>query len=68
MHSATRKRSTAAIVMASALSAAVPVAAGETSGTALTIYSTLQPGAVPPELYRDGGRGPAVPGYAVVRN
>ena len=23
---------------------------------------------MPPELYRDGGRGQAVPGYAVVRN
>lgn len=68
MHSPTRMRSTAAIAVASALSAAVPAAASETSGTALTIYSTLQPGAVPPELYREGGRGQAVPGYAVVRN
>ena len=35
-------------------------------GTALTIYSHAAPGAVPPELYRQPGRG-AVPGYAVVR-
>jgi hypothetical protein len=37
-------------------------------GTALTIYSTLRPGAVLPALYRDGGQGQSVPGYAVVRN
>jgi len=37
-------------------------------GTALTIYSTAQPGAIPPELYRGGGnRGASVPGYGVVR-
>lgn len=37
-------------------------------GNALTIYSTAQPGAIAPELYRDGGRGQTVPGYAVVRH
>ena len=36
-------------------------------GDALTIYSTAQPGAISPELYRNGGRGQAIPGYAVVR-
>ncbi|HET8697426.1 MAG TPA: DUF4139 domain-containing protein, partial [Gammaproteobacteria bacterium] len=41
--------------------------------TALTIYSTAQPGAVPPELYRpvpgQGNfyNGQAVPGYAMIR-
>ncbi len=39
----------------------------ESGGNALTIYSTAQPGAIAPELYRNGGRGQAIPGYAVVR-
>jgi len=43
--------------------------AREHAGTnALTIYSTARPGAVSPDLYRNGGRGQAVPGYAVVRH
>jgi hypothetical protein len=46
------------------VSAPVPAPA---NGTALTIYSTAQPGAIPPELYRNGNRGGAVPGYGVVR-
>lgn len=45
------------------------------SGTALTIYSSAQPGAIPPELYRpipgEGaphpGQGQNIPGYAVIR-
>ena len=37
------------------------------SGTALTIYSSLRPGAVSPELLRGHGSGGAVPGYAMVR-
>ena len=40
----------------------------ETGANALTLYSTARPGAVSPELYRYGGRGQAVPGYAVVRH
>ena len=50
--------------------AALPLLAfaqNETGGNALTIYSTARPGAVGPELYRSGGNGQAVPGYAVVR-
>jgi hypothetical protein len=39
----------------------------EPGGNALTLYSTAQPGAIAPELYRNGGRGQAIPGYAVVR-
>ncbi|HJQ62127.1 MAG TPA: hypothetical protein VJ834_04645, partial [Burkholderiales bacterium] len=53
--------------MASALSGSC-WAAADTSGTAVTIYSTLRPGAVPPELYRNGGPGQNVPGYAMVRS
>ncbi len=33
----------------------------------MTIYSTAHPGAIAPEVYRNGGRGQAIPGYAVVR-
>ncbi len=44
-------------------------AAEEGSATALTIYSSAQPGAIPPELYTGGMpfRG-QVPGYAMVRH
>ena len=46
--------------------------AGPADGVAVTIYSTAQPGAIPPELYRPTPDNPhmgrqAVPGYAVVR-
>ena len=57
-----------AAAVASARSVSQGAAAANGSGTALTNYSTLRPGAVPPEHYRDGGRGQNVPGYAVVRN
>ena len=40
----------------------------DAAGNALTIYSTAQPGAISPEAYRNGGRGQAIPGYAVVRH
>ena len=40
----------------------------ETSSNMLTIYSTARPGAIPAELYRNGGSGQNVPGYAVVRH
>ncbi len=39
----------------------------EPIGDALTIYSAARPGAISPEVYRNGGRGQAIPGYAVVR-
>jgi len=35
---------------------------------ALTLYSSAGPGAVSPDAYRHGGRGQAIPGYAVVRH
>lgn len=57
--------------VALATAAALPcfAAAQDTAGgNALTIYSTARPGAIAPELYRNGGRGQAVPGYAVVRH
>jgi hypothetical protein len=54
--------------LAATLAIGIAQAAGEGSGDALTIYSTAQPGAIAPEFYRNGGRGQAIPGYAVVRH
>jgi hypothetical protein len=55
--------------LAVSLAIGITQAAADTAGNgdALTIYSTAQPGAMSPELYRNGGRGQAIPGYAVVR-
>jgi hypothetical protein len=54
-----------ALILAAFASAAT--AQTEASGQAITIYSTTRPGGLPPELYRGGGTGNAIPGYAVVR-
>ncbi len=35
---------------------------------ALTLYSSARPGSLAPDAYRHGGRGQAIPGYAVVRH
>src|SRR5262245_56756338 len=51
-----------------AVSAAYGTRAAEPVANSLTIYSSGQPGAVPAEMYRNGGQGAAVPGYAVVRH
>jgi hypothetical protein len=45
-----------------------PAVAAEPVANALTIYSSAQAGAVPPQMYRNGGQGQSVPGYAVVRH
>ncbi len=81
--SSSRSRSTQAIGAALAVGAGVisgGVAADRSAArevvrddTAITIYSSAQPGAIPPELYRPvpGGGNPngmAVPGYAMVRH
>lgn len=58
-------------LIASILVLAAPVATGADpadTGHALTIYSSGQPGAVNPELFRGGGNRGAVPGYAMVRH
>jgi hypothetical protein len=62
-------------VMIAAVVASPALAQGGPAGeeTAVTIYSSAQPGAIPPELYRPvAGRptlnGMAVPGYALVRH
>ncbi len=35
--------------------------------TALTVYSSAQPGSLSPQTFRSGGEGTTVPGYALVR-
>jgi hypothetical protein len=49
----------AALFAASALPAA--------SGTAVTIYSSAQPGTLSPQTFLSGGEGMTIPGYALVR-
>ncbi|HZF26685.1 MAG TPA: hypothetical protein VEZ88_10535 [Steroidobacteraceae bacterium] len=63
----------AASIAATLLGCAGTGDAAEREDTAITIYSSAQPGAIPPELYRpiQGMAGPSgigVPGYAVVRH
>jgi hypothetical protein len=65
---AIRRSSTLAAAVAAAIAAPCWGVASQRPDTALTIYSTLRPGAVPPELYRNAGQGQHVPGYAVVRS
>ena len=57
----------AALIAALVLGSSQVAGQNEAGGDALTIYSTAQPGAIAPELYRNGGRGQAIPGYAVIR-
>jgi len=51
-------------IFAAAL-AALAVPAG--AATAVTIYSSAQPGTLSPQTFRSGGEGMTVPGYALVR-
>ena len=51
--------------LALALAAALPAAGF--AATSLTIYSSAQPGSIDSRTFRSGGEGPAVPGYALVR-
>ena len=48
-----------------ALAAAFPAAAF--AGPAVTIYSSASPGAIDPQVLKNGGEGWVVPGYALVR-
>jgi hypothetical protein len=48
-----------------ALAAAFPAASP--AETAVTIYSSAQPGSLNPQTFRTGGEGATVPGYALVR-
>jgi hypothetical protein len=51
--------------LAIALAAALPIAAA--AGSAITIYSSAAPGAIDPQVFKNGGEGTLVPGYALVR-
>jgi hypothetical protein len=51
--------------LSAALLAALPLIAHPQ--TAITIYSSAQPGTIQPQVFRNGGEGVAVPGYALVR-
>jgi hypothetical protein len=51
--------------LVAALALALPAAAP--AQTAVTIYSSAQPGTLNPQAFRSGGEGAAVPGYALVR-
>lgn len=62
------KAAAAAMIPALILGSSQVAGQNDAAGNALTIYSTAQPGAISPELYRNGGRGQAIPGYAVVRH
>ena len=62
------KAAAAAMIPALILGSSQVAGQNDAAGNALTIYSTAQPGAISPELYRSGGRGQAIPGYAVVRH
>ena len=57
----------AALIPALVLSSTQVASQTAAGGDALTIYSTAQPGAIAPDVYRSGGRGQVIPGYAVVR-
>src|SRR5882724_5800457 len=51
-----------------ALAEALTTFADDGGNHALTIYSTATPGAVAPDITRNGGSGYSVPGYATVRH
>ena len=55
-----------ALAVLAALAALQPPTAW--AADALTLYSSARPGALAPDTYRHGGRGQAIPGYAVVRH
>src|SRR5688572_19522192 len=60
-------------VSAACFATSAPLLAAEAGGTAITIYSSAQPGGISPEYYRPiPGQGVpnamSVPGYALVRD
>ena len=51
-----------------ALTASLAAFAADEGTHAITIYSTMTPGAISPDQYRNGGSGNSLPGYATVRH
>jgi hypothetical protein len=73
LHSSGRPAIAVVLGLALSLASIIAAQAAERDDTSITIYSSAQPGAVPPELYRPvQGRGMpigfGVPGYAIVRH
>ena len=62
-----KKRARAAFCVSTIMLTVTNALSEENGGTALTIYSTSQAGAIAPEMYRDSGTGQNVPGYALIR-
>lgn len=60
-------RTVLAISVGAALAPSALHAQKADTSTSITIYSSAQPGSISPEVFRSGGNGQAVPGYAVVR-
>ena len=56
-----------AVLAALAPSAALVAPLPARAETAVTIYSSAQPGTLSPQTFRSGGEGATVPGYALVR-
>ena len=63
-----RLQSFALTAVSLALATVHGASAAEPTANALTIYSSAQPGAISPDMYRYGRQGNNVPGYAVVRH
>ena len=51
-----------------ALTASIAAFAADEGTHAITIYSTMTPGSISPDQYRNGGAGHSLPGYATVRH
>ena len=51
-----------------ALTASIAAFAADEGNHAITIYSTMTPGSISPDQYRNGGGGQSLPGYATVRH
>ncbi len=54
-------------LLTAATCAACALAPHALAETALTVYSSARPGTLDPRVFRSGGEGAAVPGYALVR-
>jgi len=50
------------------LTASIAAFAADEGTHAITIYSTMTPGSISPDQYRNGGGGQSLPGYATVRH
>lgn len=63
-----RNEALAAAIAAALAGSACVHAQSDATVNMLTIYSVARPGAISADMYRSGGSGQSVPGYAVVRH